>query len=183
MGRSKPLLTWRGETFLDRLISVLSAHCRPVIAVLGEEAAAVQTSIRRAGEAQLVLNSAFREGQLSSLQCGLRAVPEDSSGVAMTLVDLPAVRPETMAELAASFQGRRAPLVVPRYQGRRGHPVLFDRGIAAELLSLPAGSQAKTVIHRHLERAFFVDVEDPGIVEDIDTPEAYQRLLASGVEQ
>jgi len=80
--------------------------------------------------------------------------------------------------LAARFEEcPSAPLVIPRYRGRRGHPVLAARPLIPEFLALPPDGQAREVIHRHLGEALQVDTEDPGIVEDVDTPEAYQRLL------
>jgi len=180
MGTPKPLLEWQGETFLDRLIGRLTPHCSPVIVVLGHQAAEVRDRARRAGEATFVINPGYRQGQLSSLQCGLRALPAEADAVLFTLVDLPAVEAATIARLAGQTPSLAPPgLLIPRHQGRRGHPVGCSRELIAELLALPADSQAKVVVHRHLERACYVDVDDPGILRDVDDPEAYQALLES----
>ena len=101
MGSPKALLEFQGETFLDRLIGLFTRRCSPVIAVLGARQETVRAGLRRAGEALLVENRNFHLGQLASMQCGLRAVPADAGGVLFTLVDHPAVAPESVAALHA----------------------------------------------------------------------------------
>ncbi len=178
MGRPKPLLELVGETFLDRLIGLLGVHCAPVLVVLGHQAEAVRAGLRRAAEATFVLNPDYQRGQLSSLQCGLRALPEDADGVLFTLVDLPAVQASTVERLAHQARALASPwLVIPRFDGRRGHPVGCSRELIEELLALPVDAQAKQVIHSRLAQACLVEVEDPGIVRDVDDPAAYQDLL------
>ncbi|MBM3744228.1 MAG: nucleotidyltransferase family protein [Acidobacteria bacterium] len=178
MGRPKALLELEGETFLDRLIGLLGAHCLSVLVVLGHQAEMVQAGLKRAAKAAFVLNPDHRRGQLSSLQCGLRALPPDADGVLFTLVDLPAVRPSTIERLARQARLLAAPwLVIPRHQGRRGHPVGCSPELIEELIELPVNAQARAVVHRHLERACYVEVDDPGILRDVDDPAAYQDLL------
>jgi molybdenum cofactor cytidylyltransferase len=178
MGRPKALLELEGETFLERLIGLLSPHCSPVLVVLGHQAETVRAGLKRAAEATFVLNPDFRRGQLSSLQCGLRELPPDAEGVLFTLVDLPAVRAATVELLARQARLLAAPwLVIPRHQGRRGHPVGCSRELIDELLELPVDAQARMVVHRHLERACYVEVDDPGILRDVDDPAAYLDLL------
>ncbi len=177
MGTPKALLKLRGETFLDRLISVLGECCSPVVVVLGHQPETIRAGLARAAEATFAVNADYRSGQLSSLKCGLAAVPPDAEGVIFTPVDYPAVQPATVRELADAFARTRPLLAIPRYGGRRGHPVCCSRELIPEFLELPPDSQARAVIHRHRDAACYVDVADPGIVEDIDDPAAYQRLL------
>jgi molybdenum cofactor cytidylyltransferase len=179
MGAPKALLELHGETFLDRLIAVLWGACSPVLVVLGHNADVIRAGVRRASEATFVINPDYSRGQLSSLQCGLAAVPAEAGGVIFTPVDYPGVRSSTVAEIASRFHGRTKNelFVIPRSAGRRGHPVCCAREVIPEFLALPADAQAREVVHRHRERTCYVDVEDSGILEDADDPEAYQRLL------
>ena len=177
MGSPKALLKMPdGETFLDRLIRLLGRRCAPVIAVLGYDAAQVRSGLARASEAAIVENPQHAEGQLSSLQCGLRAVPAEAAGVLFTLVDLPAIRPATIDALADAFSTGGHLLAIPRHAGARGHPVCCARELVGEFLALPPGAQAREVIHRHRERTLYVDVDDPGILRDIDDRAAYLDL-------
>jgi len=176
MGSPKALLEFQGETFLDRLIGLFSRRCMPVIAVLGAQHEIVRAGLRRAGDALLVENPEFRLGQLTSMQCGLRAVPADAGGVLFTLVDHPAVTPATIAALLDC--GAPAPLRIPRCDGRRGHPIWISRSLMPEFLALPVGSSAREVVTRHSSEIAYIEVDDPGILADVDDPAAYQRLLA-----
>jgi len=175
MGSPKALLEFRGETFLDRLIRCLAPHCSPVIVVLGHQPEVIRAGARLADKAHFVLNANYQLGQFSSMQCGLRAVPADAEGVIFTPVDHPNIEPSTIARLIASG----APIAIPQYIGRHGHPILVSAPLLAELLAEPPDSQARVVLHRHADQIAYIDVADPGILDDIDDPEAYRRLLAS----
>jgi molybdenum cofactor cytidylyltransferase len=181
MGSPKALLPVPGsnETFLDRLIRVLGSACAPVVVVLGHDAERIGAGAARASEAVLVTNQEYREGQLSSLQCGLRALPQDAEGFLFTPVDIPTVTPETVAKLAAAFarERGRVSVAIPRCQGRHGHPVACAQELAREFLALDRAAQARDVIHRYLARTCYVDVDDPGILRDIDDLKTYRALL------
>jgi molybdenum cofactor cytidylyltransferase len=172
MGFPKALLRYREETFLDTLIGLFSRYCSPVIVVLGAESERIRRETRR--EASFVVNPDFLEGMTTSLQCGLRAVPPESDGILLTLVDHPSVAPATLdALLAPPF-----PLVrVPRYQAKRGHPVWLSRTLIPEFLALPPGAAARDVVYSHFPEAEFLDLDDPGIVADIDDPQEYRKLV------
>ncbi|HLH17075.1 MAG TPA: nucleotidyltransferase family protein [Bryobacteraceae bacterium] len=182
MGSPKALLEYQGETFLDRLVRLFSAVCSPVIVVTGAHAAEIQA---RAGQpCAFVWNGDYRSGQTSSLQAGLRAVPAEAEGVLFTLVDHPAVSAESIAALTplpdsrGSMMNGRGPLLrVPRYQGRRGHPVWLSAALIPEFLALPATAAARDVVRAHAEQTAFLDLDDPGIVADIDDPAAYRSLI------
>jgi CTP:molybdopterin cytidylyltransferase MocA len=180
MGSPKALLEYRGESFIQRLVRVLSPVCGPVIVVLGYHAAEIRPGIP--GSAVVAINPAPERGQLSSLQTGLEALPADAEGFLFTPVDSPAVESHTVERVADGFR-RRDPatlLVIPRIQTasgpKRGHPVFAVRAIANELLALPATAMASEVIHGHIPQTVYVDVDDPGILTDIDDREAYRRL-------
>jgi molybdenum cofactor cytidylyltransferase len=187
MGVPKALLRAPGgeETFLDRLIGILRPHCSPVIVVLGHEADRIRAGLSRQPEAVFAVNHDWARGQLSSLQTGLGSVPAAASGVLFTPVDYPMVRPETIASLAEEFARRAGSsvLVIPRFQGKSGHPVCLGREIVPAFLNLPEGAQARDVIHRHTARTCYVDVDDPGVLFDIDDPEAYRAALGSAESQ
>lgn len=171
MGFPKPLLGYRGETFLGRLARLFSERCDPVVVVLGARADEVRGSLP-AGAARCVLNEDWANGQTSSFLRGLREIPADAPGVLFSLVDHPAVAPETLDALLAA--GGR--LRIPRFEGRRGHPIWFSRDLLPEFLALPPGAAARDVIRAHYPEAVWVDVADPGVLADIDDPAAYRAL-------
>jgi molybdenum cofactor cytidylyltransferase len=174
MGFPKALLPYRTETFLDTLTGLFAARCSTVIVVLGAEAERIRALTLR--PATFVVNPYYRRGMTTSLQCGLRAVPADAEGVLFTLVDHPAVMPTTIDALLATPR----PLVrVPRYGDSRGHPIWFSRELIAEFLAIPEGGAANEVVHGHRPETEFLDLNDPGILADIDDPEAYRNLTGA----
>ncbi|HME06762.1 MAG TPA: nucleotidyltransferase family protein [Bryobacteraceae bacterium] len=175
MGTPKALLEYEGETFLDRWIRLFASVCDPVIVVLGFDAERIRSRIRRAAETNFALNPDPARGMLSSLQTGLRNVPAYSERVLFTLVDHPKVSASTIAAVAADS----AQVVIPVYDGERGHPVSISRQIMEEMLQLRLEASPKDVMHRHKHETHFLNAGDPGVLADIDDPESYAALLVS----
>ena len=175
MGTTKAMLEVGGRTFIGRVIHAHRAGgCRGVLVALptldGPEAAeAVEAG------AQVVLNPSPEEGPIGSLRASLRVLDDSVEGISFCPVDHPLIHEDTVRKLIDMFRQRQAPLVVPTYNGKRGHPVLFGRVLFEELLSdaLPEG--ARTVVHRHLDDTVSVPVDDEGTVIDIDDMNAYRR--------
>jgi molybdenum cofactor cytidylyltransferase len=180
MGADKALLDYQGSTFLERLIYLFLPRVAPVVVVLGHNAEKIREVIpgERVG-LQIAINPDYRTGQLSSLQTGIRALPMEAPGALVTLVDHPAVSGATIDALLHSFETDAPPLVIPRYQGRHGHPVLFSRLLLDELLALPVSASAKQVVRAHQALTAYIDVSDSGVVQDVDTPADYRSLLHS----
>ena len=165
MGTSKALLDFHGETFVARLRRILGQYCREVI-VVGPPDQTFDAD---------VVNPDPERGMLSSLQCGLARVSPDADAVLWTLVDLPAVQPETIGRIADARDGDR--VRIARYQGKRGHPVWASRALIPEIAG--ATGTPKDVILRYEQDIVYVDVDDPGVVLDADTPEDYLRLKSA----
>lgn len=168
MGRPKALLEIGGETFLDRIVRVFDAVCREVVVVTGAH------PLPPPHGARAVENADWRLGQLTSLQAGLRALGH-SDAAFFAPVDCPLFSTATVERLAAAIGD--APFAIPRMDARRGHPVLASAALFAEFLDLPPTARASDVVHRHVDRTVYVDVDDPGVFADIDTPEDYARLV------
>jgi molybdenum cofactor cytidylyltransferase len=178
MGTPKALLRFQGETFLDRLIRLFSAVGNPVIVVVGHHAEAIRSGIERSREAVFVVNPDPERGMLSSLQCGLEAVPPQAEAVLFTPVDHPNLESSTLEKLKADFLAKHAPVTVPTHGGKHGHPVCIARPVIAELLSLPPEAQASDVIHRYVSGTSYIEVPDSAILTDVDDQAAYAELIS-----
>ncbi|MEZ5352023.1 MAG: nucleotidyltransferase family protein [Bryobacteraceae bacterium] len=194
MGSPKALLLLDGETFLDRLIGLFGARCRPVVAVLGYHAEAIEAGIRRGGEALVVRNPDPARGQASSLQTGIAALGESVQDFFFCPVDAPAVAPATIDALIDRWAGRKpgewifrprtrlagvdASSPEPAGQWRRGHPVLVSGPVRGQLMALGRDASIRDLLRAHPDRTVMVDVDDAGILGDIDHPEQY-RILTS----
>lgn len=198
MGRPKPLLELGDRSFLDACVSLLrEGGCAAVVTVLAgaadreegaeeeEEAAAAEVRARAAG-AIVVRNEAVRSEQVDSLRLGLEALEAgEESGrldgplaAAMVLpVDHPLVSAATVRILLSEAAAHPDAIVRPVHAGRPGHPTLFPRSVWPALGdgTLPRG--ARSVVESPGTRTMDVDVIDPGVVADIDTPEAYRRYV------
>jgi CTP:molybdopterin cytidylyltransferase MocA len=180
MGTPKPLLDAGGTTFLNRILSSLGqGGADPLIVVVRNQEGPISDEARRCG-AQVILNPDPSRGPVSSLQAGLRGLSSDAEGVLFAPVDHPLFSPGTVRALLAAFRESGAPLVVPSFDGWRGHPVLFGGDLFPELLEddLPEG--ARTVVRRYLRERLQLPVDDPGILADIDTPEDYRKHFSKG---
>ena len=179
MGTPKALLPVGEETFLSAVCARLSeAGVAEIVAVLGADAERVRSSRRVA--ASIVVNPAYRDGQLSSLRCGLRAVASGSHGALVTLVDHPLVSAATYRTMRQEAEKEPGMILVASHRGRGGHPVVFPRSVFAELFAAPAGGGARAVVRADPARVRRIAFDDPGIVADIDTPEEYKRMVRTG---
>lgn len=185
MGSPKPLLPLAEGTYLSRILSTL-ADCAllRVIVVLGSSADEVRAGVNLAGS-EVLVNERWRDGMLSSLLVAVRAVEVDPavSGLLVSLVDVPRFDRSTVLALLKEQRRSAAPVVVPTYGGRRGHPVLFDRSVFDELLAAPADQGARAVVHAHADSLREVAVDDPWIVRDSDTPAEHRRMIADEVPE
>ena len=176
MGRSKALLPLgaSGLPFVRVICDTLTtAGVSPIVVVTRAELLESLAGVLPGTE--LVVNRDPERGQLSSLLAGLDVLGAPAAAM-MTLVDLPLVRAGTVAALLATWDRTHAPLVRPLFRARHGHPVIFGLPLLDALRSADVDLGAKPVVHRFLADAVSVPVDDPAIVQDIDTPEEYERL-------
>lgn len=177
MGTDKALLLYRGRTFLEHILATLhEAGLKQLTVVLGHHANEIQRTAKLTGT-EVVVNQDYRRGQTSSLQAGLRALDRPGvHAVVLCLVDHPVVSAEVIRKLVTAFEQSAAPVVIPTHQGQRGHPVLISRALFADLLALGTSEGANTVVRKYRDSTQFVEVDDPGVLIDVDDPESYRRL-------
>lgn len=185
MGRAKALLPLGRDTFLTHIVrTFLEAGVDDVVIVLGHEADAIAASVAASGlPARVVVNAQYDLGQLSSLKAGLAVI--DKPGVAamlMTLVDVPLASVSTVRAVIDRCRRSAAPIVRPVNGDRHGHPIAIDRALFPILRSADLAAGAKPIVRAHASPAGDVDVEDEGAFLDIDTPEAYARLVSDGID-
>ncbi len=179
MGLPKALLRLGGETFAGRLARIFKeAGCSPVVLVLGHNAGEIRAVLPPVEDVTFAVNPDYERGQLSSLQVGLAALTGNPDGFLFTPVDHPAVRLSTLVRTIKCFESHSGEmLVIPRMDGRGGHPVCCPIKLVPEFVELAAGGKASDVVRRHCGSTAFVDVEDPGIHMDVDDPEGYRRIM------
>ncbi len=179
MGTPKALLQIGAETFIDHLVGLFDPVVSPVIVVLGHDSELVRRGMVSRSPVTFVVNPQPERGMLSSLQCGLREVPSLADAVMFSPVDYPNCQGTTIIRIAAEFRTHACEVVIPICRGVKGHPVCISRRVAEELLTTPLTGQARDVIRQHIGTTVFVEVDDPGITNDVDTPEEYRTLVTA----
>jgi molybdenum cofactor cytidylyltransferase len=142
------------------------------IAVLRPRAQKLGQMLRDAGCNTVVCKNAG-EGMGTSLAAGVRAAAE-ADGWVVALADMPFLRPETIRVIAKAISDGAA-IAAPVYHGERGHPVGFARQFFEELSSLHGDSGARALLDRHSDRVTACEVDDPGVLRDIDKPSDLPR--------
>jgi molybdenum cofactor cytidylyltransferase len=190
MGREKALLPWpppkadqppSTETFLSADIRLLNSICDFVVVVVGDNEVLLAPIIYAEG-ASLVVNPDPERGQFSSLQVGLQYVLEQGRDAAVvTLVDRPPVSPATLKTLCHAFSiaDHQVWTVVPQFGGKHGHPYLLAKEMIEVFLRVPASSNAREIEHANQEHIRYIDVDDPLVGLNINTPEDYATLVAA----
>ncbi len=176
-----PLPEGSETTFLAHLLDVLNrSRAEPIVVVLGHEGERIRSSVPEAswGRARPVANERYREGMLTSILAGLEAASESPrvEGVLVLPVDHPDVRTEIVDLLIDRFAEAARPVILPVHRGRRGHPVLFSRAVFDELQRAPESVGARQVVWDHQGDLLEVEVPDPGIGRDVDTPGDYRSF-------
>lgn len=177
MGRPKALLPIEGQKFIERIIRVIGqSRVGRTIVVLGHHADQLRGQIEHL-PVEVVINPDYRSGQLSSLQAAIRHISGDDrcDGMLVHLVDHPFIDVALVDALIESFFETKKMIVVPRYKGKRGHPVIFSRELFGELLNAPLDQGAKAVVNAHRQETLEIEWQDEGITLDIDTPELYRQ--------
>lgn len=174
MGKPKPLLRFRDRTFLEQIVTTLrSSHLDRVTVVLGAEAERIEGAVDLS-VADVVINRDYRNGQLSSVVAGLKQVPRETEAILLCLVDHPFITCEIVDLVVGEFKRTSAPIVVPTFNERRGHPTLFSRSMFEELIGAPAEEGARHVVYSNEDKVCEVSVPDGTILVGIDTPDDYR---------
>jgi molybdenum cofactor cytidylyltransferase len=179
MGQLKQLLPWGGTTLVEWQVAQLSeGGVGDVVVVIGHASDEVGEAVSRSG-ARIAPNPAFREGRASSVRAGACALTKDTAAVVVLSVDQP--RPGWITRrLIEAWRQSGAPVVIPTFAGRRGHPILLDGSLIEELRSVnEADLGLRAVTTRHASDSVLVPIDKVGVNIDLNTPDDYETALAS----
>jgi molybdenum cofactor cytidylyltransferase len=182
MGRNKLLLDFAGQPIVCHAVDhALAAGIRDVVVVGGHQAAKVREALGdrlAAPGIRMVEAREHKLGMSASLKAGIRALAPKTQAALVMLGDMPQVSATLIRRLVSAYnpvEGRT--IVVPTMNGKRGNPVLFDRKFFPEILELAGDVGARHLIGEHDDEVAEVAVDDAAVFADVDTPEAYERLL------
>jgi molybdenum cofactor cytidylyltransferase len=176
MGQPKMLLPWGQLTVIEEVIKTfMGAGIEDILVVTGGTRELVEKVIEPY-PVQKIYNSNYEAGEmLSSLQLGLRALPDRVQATLIGLGDQPQIQERTVRLVCEAYRESQSKLVVPSFQMRRGHPWLVATPLWNEVLKLEPPESPRDFLNRHATDIHYVEVDTSSILTDLDTPEDYQK--------
>jgi molybdenum cofactor cytidylyltransferase len=179
MGVPKMLLPFGGATVIRRVVDELfRSMIDRTLVVVGHESATITEALRRSS-ATIVENPDYPSGMLSSVRCGIRALPPECEVVLVVPGDQASIRSELVDELLAAFAEQDKGIAVPVYQGKRGHPLTLSMRYRDEILTHFDDVGLRGILRAHPDDVLEVETNSPAALSDIDSPEDYRRELAA----
>ncbi|MCL4324494.1 MAG: nucleotidyltransferase family protein [Candidatus Thermoplasmatota archaeon] len=179
MGSPKGLLPVGEKTLLETVLGALrKLHVGPIGVVLGAHTEAYLRAVPPHGF-QYILHGGWERGRTSSVKAGISFLGEECLGTLIWPVDHPFVRKETILHLLETGSKTSGSWVVPRFQGTRGHPPFLSNRALREVLTYPDEDPLHRYPREHPEEVVEVDVSDPGVLRNIDTPADLTAALES----
>ena len=177
MGTQKLLLPFGDATVIESVVlTALASRVDRVLAVLGADRDAVRQKLEPFG-IDFVINENFVKGMLSSVQAGFAALPPAAEAAVVMLSDQPFLPAGVVDAVVEAFRRSGKGIVVPAFQGRRGHPVLIGLKYRDEVLALDPTDGLRRLMRAHPDDIFEAAVEDANILRDMDVPEDYANEL------
>ncbi|MEW5901721.1 MAG: nucleotidyltransferase family protein [Acidobacteriota bacterium] len=177
MGGPKLLLPFGSSTIIETVIRrLLASRVDKLLVVLGASARPIREKIKEF-PVKTVLNRRFHRGMLSSVQCGIAALPASAEAAVIALADQPAISPEVLNSLISAYSRKRKRIVVPVYRGERGHPLLLDLNFRREIMALDPAIGLRQLLERHPDDVFEVRISSPAVLHDIDNADDYLSAL------
>ena len=177
MGTPKQLLPWRKTFILQQVIeNAQASRLGMILLVLGSHADEIAGKIKISSKTRIVVNQDYKEGMSSSVKCGVNNAPAETEAYMFLLGDQPSIDPDIINKLIDCYQTDKHGIIIPVYDGRRGHPVVFDVKYKQELLAIGDGG-AKIVVGNHIRDILEVHVDSVDVLTDIDTPQDYRNAI------
>ena len=177
MSSPKALLPYQGRPFLEHLLEI-TAHREIGVrrVVLGAHAEPIAKAVDLKAD-EIVINQEWEKGQLSSIQAALRSLPQGTDGMLLCLIDHPLISSALVQDLIEQFYKANKPIVLPVYEGRRGHPVIFSASLYDELFRAPLETGARAVVWAHSAEIEEFQTNEEGCVLNLNDPETLNRAL------
>jgi molybdenum cofactor cytidylyltransferase len=177
MKTPKMLLQFRGMTIIEKVIeNVNASQVQNTLVVLGAEHEAILKVITGMN-VKHCYNDNYREGMLSSVKCGFRALPSDIQAVLVFQGDQPMIPPETVNVVIEAWRKSGKGIVIPVISGKRGHPLLIGRKYKDEIEKLNDDEGLRSLAAKFQDNVLEVEVDAPEILIDLDTPEDYTNAI------
>lgn len=176
MNAFKPLLPLGNSTVIDNSINTfLNAGISNITVVLGYQANRLKPMLEQKN-IKWVYNEKYDEGMYSSILAGVKSLPSITKGFFLLPADIPLVESHTINTLAKAYYQSKQSIIYPTFKSRKGHPPLISSCLFSEILDYDGAGGLKTLLRKHEEHSEYVEVDDEGILLDMDTYEEYLKI-------
>jgi molybdenum cofactor cytidylyltransferase len=178
MGVQKLLLPFGGKTVIAHIVDqLLTSSVGEVHVVVGHEAERIRAELS-GRTISIVTNPNYKSGMLSSVRCGLKNLPEKCRAVMVVLGDQPSIKSELVDRMLKSFAATEKNILVPLYNGKRGHPILFSGRYRDEILTQYDDVGLRGLLHAHPDDVSELTVSTSAVLCDMDCPDDYRKELS-----
>jgi molybdenum cofactor cytidylyltransferase len=169
-------MEWGGKTVIEQVTDVLSiAGINEIVVVAGELVGEIG-KVLAGKNINVVFNHKYANGEMTdSLKIGLNSVSKEMDAALVTLGDQPFIKPETVKAIIHAYQATEKAILMPSINNKRGHPWIIRKDMWPEILSIETPQTMRDLFHSKEDQIGYVLVDDPGVIEDMDTPEDYQK--------
>ena len=178
MGALKQILPFGKSTVIETIItSLLKSSVDRVMVVVGYKASDVREVLKES-EVEIRVNENYKKGMLSSIKCGVSAFPQDAEAFLICLCDQPGIRPENIDVLIDSYRKSGKGIIIPVYNGKRGHPIIFDRKYIHDIINLKEdGDGLREVVWKNSHDVLEIEVQNEAVIKDMDNRNEYEEMV------
>jgi len=177
MGQLKALLPFGTYTVIEQVIQpLLQADLAEVMVVLGHRAADI-AKVLATWPVHVLYNPDYRQGMTTSVQVALRHIPPLPDAYLLVLVDQPHLGLTPVRQVLTGFRQTGKGLVIPTYNGKRGHPIVLAARYRQEILALGPEQGLNIVTRGHPDDTLEVPMSADDILRDMDYPAEYEAEL------
>ena len=171
----KANLLFNDKTFLSIIADIFyKAGLGKIYVVVGKDAELIKKANKDL-DVEFLTNKEYKKGQLSSIKVSLEHIPKTCDSIMIHLVDHPLIQKKTVKTILTARKSTNAPVIIPVFKGKRGHPVLFGSEVFDDLKSAPMDVGARSVVWKYAKNVHEIATDDQGILLNINTPELYQK--------
>ena len=178
MGTLKQILPFGKSTVIETIIdSLLESDIEKVRVVLGYRSEEISGVIGNR-KVDIVINNNYKNGMLSSIKCGISSLPENAEAFLLCLVDQPTIAPSDINKLIKAYRKSGKGIIIPAYNGKRGHPIIFDRKYIDDIINLKEdGDGLREVVWKNSHDVLEIEVENEAVIKDMDNRNEYEEII------
>jgi molybdenum cofactor cytidylyltransferase len=177
MGLPKMLLKFNGKTMIENVLDhVAESDSDGTLVVLGAGSEDLIDLVRKY-DVEYCYNRNFRDGMLSSVQCGFKNLPSDTVATLVFQGDQPFITPAVINMVIKAYKTSEKGIIIPVYKGKRGHPLLLDKKYSDQIDELDPGEGLRSITYLNSDDVLEIETDEPGILRDFDTYDDYKKVL------